>query len=580
MSQASAPIGLSHLVGYAKPYKWIALVAALGMALEASVASGFTYLMKNMLDDVLGAKDARWSTILPWAILALFALRALGVYIGDMGAAKIARGIVRTQRARCFEHYLKLPTLFFARNPAGPLISRLTADVEQLGYACSEGIKVILTDSLLIIGMLIVMLLTSVKLTLTVLIVGPLIGLIVSVVSKRYRRLSRSIQDSLGNVTDRAQTVIQGERDVKLFGAAAQEMASFEQVNAHNYRQQMKITQTNAISTSIVQFLAAGALALVIFVAARQGQSSDLTPGEFMRFITSMLLILPSLKRLTTVQNLFGRGVAAAGSIEALLAEPIEHDAGKHVLSHVRGELALKNICLCYPDASTFALDQIHLTLNPGTVMALVGRSGSGKTSLAQVIARLVSPTDGQLLLDGEDVQNIQLASLRSHIAWVGQTVVLNGLTVADNVAYGAKSIDRARVIEALKLAHADAFVAALPKGIDTELGSNAASLSGGQRQRIALARAIYKRAKILILDEATSALDNESERAVQAALQTLKKDCTTLIIAHRLSTIEQADQIVVMDQGQIKQIGTHEQLMALPGIYKNLHLSGFSQSI
>jgi ATP-binding cassette, subfamily B, bacterial MsbA len=576
MANASTPVGLGHLIGYAKPYRWIALVAALGMALEASVASGFTYSMKSMLDDVLVAKDVRLSASLPWEILGLFALRALGVYIGDVGAAKIARGIVRTQRARCFEHYLKLPTLFFTRNPAGPLISRLTADVEQLGYACSEGIKVILTDSLLIIGMLVVMLLTSVKLTLTVLVVGPLIGLIVSLVSKRYRRLSRSIQDSLGEVTDRAQTVIQGERDVKLFGAAAHEQAVFEQINAHNYRQQMKITQTNALSTSIVQFLAAGALALVIFVAARQGQNSQLTAGEFMTFISSMLLVLPSLKRLTTVQNLFGRGIAAAGSIEALLAEPTEQDRGRITLTEFDGRVDIKGLSLRYPEGENLALDGINLALKPGTVTALVGRSGSGKTSLAQVIARLVPQTSGQLLLDGIDAHEIRLASLRQQIAWVGQTVVLNGLTVADNVAYGAANPDPVRIAAALKLAHADEFVAALPQGVDTALGGNAASLSGGQRQRIALARAIYKRARILILDEATSALDNESERAVQAALQTLKKDCTTLVIAHRLSTIEQADQIIVMDQGRIKQIGTHEQLMLTTGIYQHLHQTGF----
>ena len=577
------------LLNYAKPHWRTALAATLGIALEASVAAAFTYLMKYMLDDVFAARDQSMAQLIPWIILALFALRALGVYIGDLGVARIARSIVRDMRARCFAHYLRLPTGFFSGHDPGPLTSRLTNEVEQLGQACTEGFKILIADGLMIIGLLAVMLATSIKLTLTVLIAGPLIGGIVSIVAKRYRRLSRGIQDSLGAVTSRTQTVIAGERDVKLYGAQSHEAAVFAAINQHNFRQQMKIAATNALSTSIVQFLAAGALALVVYVAAQQARvpgNAGMSPGEFMSFITSMLLILPSLKRLTNVQNLIGRGVAAAASVEALLAEPLELDAGKLVLAQSKGEVQFKGVTLRYPNASVDALADINLTLAPGTVTALVGRSGGGKTSMAQVLARLIAPTSGQVLLDGVAIDQYTLASFRAQIGWVGQAVVLNGMTVLDNVAYGypkSASDDRSAfedaIWRALNAAQAADFVRALPSGLLTALGSNGAQLSGGQRQRIALARAIFKGGKLLLLDEATSALDNESERAVQTALARLKSSTTTLVIAHRLSTVEHSDQIVVLDAGRIVEQGTHAELIARRGLYLQLHSAGFAES-
>ncbi len=586
--------GFSHLWRYAKVHWRLALIAITGMALEASVAAAFTYSMKTMLDDVFVARDAFVTRWLPWAILALFALRAVGVYIGDAYAARISRSIVRDVRERVFVRYLQVPSAFFVNQPAGPLMSRLTVEAEQLGYACTEGFKILVADGLLLFGMLGVMLSISVKLTLAVLLIGPAIGWIVSTVAKRYKRLNQTIQSSLGDITQLAQIAIQGERDVKISGAAPMELARFQEVNMHNFRQQLKVTGTNAISTSLVQFLAASALALVVFVAARpELTGAILTPGEFMSFISAMLLTLPSLKRLTNVQNIISRGSSAALSLEQVLAQPMESDAGAQSADACNGSITLNAVSVDYsrvastlaeqsvaPDSQAAeqfrALNGISLTLKPGTVTALVGRSGGGKSTLAALLPRLIEPSEGEVLLDGVPLANYTLASLRRNIAWVGQQLILNADTVLANVAYGAAKPDRARAMQALEQASAMEFVSALPQGIDSRIGQQGAQLSGGQRQRLAIARALYKQAKILVLDEATSALDNDSERAIQAALAKLKPHCTTLVIAHRLSTVEQADHIVVLEAGHIVEQGQHVELLAQGGRYAELYRLGF----
>jgi ATP-binding cassette, subfamily B, bacterial MsbA len=573
---------LTTLLRYARPFKLFALIAVLGMALEAGVASAFTYLMKTMLDDVFVARNESVTRWLPWIILLLFALRAVGVYVGDFFAAKMSRGIVRDARAKLFDRYLLLPSKFFTENSAGPLISRLTNEVEQLGHACVEGFKISIADSLLLLGCLVVMLVTSVKLTLAVLLIGPVIGWVVGHVAKRFRRLNQNIQTSVGEITQLAHTAIHGERDIKIFGADALEAQRFRAINDHNYRQQLKITRTNALSTSLVQFLAALALALVIFVAARPGLvGTTLSAGEFMSFISAMLITLPSLKRLTNVQNILSRGATAAHSIERIIAEAQEIDEGTLVRPKVAGKIEFRGVSLHYRQDSQalVALDNVNLTLLPGTVTALVGRSGGGKSTLASLIPRLQQPSAGQILLDDIALNDYALKNLRTHIAWVGQQLVLNGLSVLDNVAYGDAKPDRARAEQALRQAQAYDFVQAMPAGMDSAIGQQGAQLSGGQRQRLAIARALYKRAAILVLDEATSALDNDAERAVQQALSALRAQCTTLVIAHRLSTVEGADNIVVLDQGRIVEQGSHAALMARGGHYAELYARGLASA-
>jgi ATP-binding cassette, subfamily B, bacterial MsbA len=583
-------ISARTLLGYATPHARFAAMAAAGMALEASVAAAFTYSLKPMLDDALVKRDPLTIQWLPWIVLMLFAVRALGVYIGDLFAARVSRSITRDMRERVFNHYLRLPSQYFVHQPSGPLLSRLTVELEQLGHSCTEGFKIIIADGLLLIGMLGVMLYHSVTLTLAVLLIGPAIGWIVSKVSKRFRRLNRNIQGSLGELTQRAQAAIQGEREIKIYGAAGLEEAAFAATNQHNFKQQLKVVSTNAISTSIVQFLAATALAMVIWIATREGHSSSggMSAGAFMSFVSAMLVTLPSLKRLTNVQNLISRGVTAAGSIEQTLAEPSEQDSGELTIQDLRGEVQLEHVSVSYAapssgatslQAETLALNDVTLTLKPGSITALVGRSGGGKSTLMGLIPRLWLPSTGVIRLDGVDIQQIKLSALRQHIAWVGQQQILTSRSVLQNVAYGVADPDANRAKQALIDAHAWEFVQQLPQGMDSVLGEQGASLSGGQKQRLALARALYRDAKILLLDEATSALDNESERAVQSALQMIRPRCTMLVIAHRLSTIEHADQIVVLEAGSVVEIGAHAELLARKSRYAELYQTGLERA-
>ena len=567
----------ARLLRRARPYWPLALVALLGMLMEAGVAAAFPALLKPMLDDVFIARDETVIRWLPGFILALFLLRGVALFVSNYSVAKINRGVIRDLRNACFERYLNLPSSYFGRHQSGELSARLTYHVEQVGQTCTEGLKITLLDGLTVIGLLGVMFYRSVALTLSVLLVGPLIALLVGYVGRRYRRISRSVQASMSDVAQLASEAVSAEREIKIYRARSLFEERFEQTNRAHYRGQMKIAVTNSMSTATVQFLAALALAMVIFVATRPGRLEGLSPGDFMSFITAMLLILPSLKRLTTVQAMIGRGLAAAESLFELLDEPIEDESRGEALAReqVRGALALRGVSMRYADDRAPALDRIDLALPAGKITALVGRSGSGKTTLASLLARFRDPQEGQILLDGRPLSDFRLSDLRAQIALVSQHVVLLNDSIAANIALGnGGQADRAAIVAAAQAAHVSEFADQLPQGLDTPIGENGASLSGGQRQRIAIARAILKDAPILILDEATSALDNESERLIQSALDTITRGRTTLVIAHRLSTVENADLVVVMEAGQVLEQGSHQTLLAAGGAYAQLYRS------
>ena len=580
---SSAPIHASgiatyrRLLGYAAQYKGIAFAGILGMVFDAAVQATFAYSIKPMLDDLFMHPNPTIIFWMPAILIALFVVRGIATYTSDYSMASIGRGVVHNLRSQVFKRYLELPVAYFDREPAGQLIARLTYTVEQVAQATTDAVKVMVLDTLTIIGLIIVMLYQSMSLTLALFFMMPLIGAIVFFVGRRYRRISHRIQASVGSVTGIVEEAVTGQREIKIYGAQDSEQARFADVNERNRDLNLKVASTNALSTALVQLVAASALAAIIFFATRASMVGRMTPGTFMSLITAMLALLPSLKRLTTVQALMQRGVAAGQNLFEILDTPAEPDNGRVPLVRSRGEIELRNVGLHYPRAPTPSLHNIDLHCAPGTVTALVGRSGSGKSSLVSLISRFYEPTSGDVLLDGLALAQSNLPSLRAQIALVSQSVVLFNDSIARNIAYGAlRDASEADIVAAAEAANAMEFIRRLPQGIHSPVGERGALLSGGQRQRIAIARAILKNAPILILDEATSALDSESERLIQDALNRMMRERTTVVIAHRLSTVEHADQVVVLDGGRIVERGTHQELLALNQQYAALHRMQF----
>ena len=569
-----------RLLRYIQRYWKVLTVSLISMCIAALTEAAFARLLKPLIDGGFVDKDPAAVRWVPLAIIGVFLLRGVTSFINEYTASWLTGRLVQTLREEMFVKLLRLPVSFYDREQSGRLISRIASDVNQVTEAGFNVITVAVKDGVTTLGLLALLLYTDWQLTLICFVVMPAVTACMHFVGKRLRGLARENQLRMGQMVQVVSEAIDGRKVVKIYGGEQYEAGRFHEAADALRRNQVKQSAASSANTGVTQLMIACALAAILYFAALRAQHGGFSAGDFMSFLTAMMLLFAPIKRITGISQALQRGLAAAETIFQFLDEPEEKQAGLPLASKTRGQLELQQLSFRYPGSERVALRDITLTLNAGETVALVGSSGSGKTTLASLVPRFYEPDSGQLLLDGVPLADYALPALREQIALVSQDVVLFNGTVAANIAYGAlDKVDREQIIEAARAANALDFIEALPDGFDTEIGENGTRLSGGQRQRLAIARALLKNAPLLILDEATSALDTESERLVQAALDNLMKNRTTLVIAHRLSTIEQADRIVVMHQGEVVEVGTHHTLLAENGMYAKLHSMQFADS-
>jgi len=567
-----------RLLAYVKPF-WLAFsLAVLGNIIYAAASTGMAAAMEYVITAIENPTEGN-RLVLTLLIVGVFALRGVGTFFSQYFISYVGRQVINALRNDVFDKLMTLPSRYFDENAAGRLVSKLTFNVEQVAEASTNAITITLREGLTIVGLLGFMLYTNWKLTLVFLTVGPVIGLVVNYASKRFRRISQRIQGSMGDITHVASESITGYRVVRTFGGEDYERERFRDVSARNLKQSLKMASTQAISVPVIQVLVAVAIAALVWTMLAPEIRGEMTTGQLVAFITAATTMAKPIRQVTSVHAKIQKGVAAAYDVFETMDETPEHDAGSYAPARIDGKVEFDNVCFRYRNQLDNVLDGITLTLPAGQSVALVGRSGSGKSSLVSLLPRFYEYTEGEIRIDDHSLKDYSLRALRSHIALVTQNVVLFNDTIAANIAYGSlRDCSREDIREAAAKAHALEFIERMPDGLDTMIGDNGVMLSGGQRQRLAIARALLKDAPILILDEATSALDTESERHIQEALETVMQGRTTLVIAHRLSTIEKADRILVMSKGRIAESGTHEELLAAGGAYAKLHQIQFSE--
>jgi len=566
-----------RLLGYAWPYKWVFAIAIVGMAILATTSAALSWVMKPLVDEGFVARDPAAIQIIPLLIIGIIAVRALGTILGQYGISWIGRRVTFDLRQAMFVHLMRLPSGFYDLHPLGGMLSKLIFDVEQIAGAVTEAIITLARDGLTVLALSLYMFYLNWKLTLVFVVIAPVSTLLIRTMNRRFRETGSQIQTGMADISQVAQEAIGGQRIVKAFSAEQTEAEAFRRASEQVRKYQLRKSATSVIGISLLQLVAAVALALMIYFALL----IHVTPGEFFSYISAVLLMMAPTKNLAKINEIVQTGLAAAENVFKLLDEPPEIDAGHVRRDRVRGLVEYRRVGFRYPATEAEnALHDVSFTIEPGQMLALVGTSGSGKSTIAGLLPRFYRATEGEILIDGININDFSLANLRAHVAVVGQDTLLFNDTIANNIAYGFQGkIDEARLEEAARIAHVLEFVSSLPAGLDTIVGEKGARLSGGQRQRIAIARALYKNAPILILDEATSALDTESERYVQAAMQQLLKNRTTLVIAHRLSTVEHAHRIVVLSQGRVAESGTHAELLARDGLYAGLYRKQFAET-
>ncbi|WP_180084217.1 lipid A export permease/ATP-binding protein MsbA [Acinetobacter sp. YH12145] len=566
-----------RLLSYLKPFWGIGLLVLLGFGINAATEVSVAKLLERIIEAIQN-KDQSFTTLFPLLVVLLMFFRGLGLFMGGYFTAVISRNLIFNIRQQVFAKLMRLPSQYYLDNSSGHITAKIMYNVEQLTAASSESLKTIVQQGLITIALLGYLLYTNWRLTLCILIFGPIIGLIIRKASKRMRKLSMQVQSTMGDVNHVVQETVQGNLVVKGFAGQDYEQKRFYESSMENLRRGLKMVVVQQLNSPIVQLIMSIALSIVMYIALRPEILQDTTAGEFVAYITAAGMLSKPIKTLTDVNEKLQRGMAAAYSVFELLDMPEEVNNGT-LKPALKGDVEFKNVNLIYADGH-HAIHDFNLKVNAGQTIALVGRSGAGKTSLVNLLVRYQEVSSGQLLLDQHDIHDIELNSLRTQISMVNQQVVLFNRTVRENIAYGQlEHATDEQVIAAAKAAFAHDFIMDLPQGYDTPLGAQGLNLSGGQRQRIAIARAILKNAPILILDEATSALDNESEFFIQQAFDAAMRDRTTIVIAHRLSTIENADCIVVMDKGRIIEQGSHTELMAQRGAYYQLHQRNFEEN-
>jgi len=561
-----------RLLGYVRPHRRLFAIGVLGMVMFAMTDAAFALFIKYFIRGTFVEPDPRALWLIPCALLVLFLVRGTGDYLATYYPGRVGRNVIKSIRSDLFAQYLHLPSTYYDQHSSGLMLSTLTFNTEQVAEATTNSVKTLITDSLTLVALIGWMAWLSWEFTLLVLVVAPVIGWIMRVINRRFRRHSASIQQSMGDVTRVAKEAIEGHRVIKVFTAEGAQQQRFEDVNENNRRNNVRLINAKAASSPVVQMVAALALAAVLAGAIDEVNENEVRVEDFISYIGAMLMVMSPLRRLVNVSSQLQQGIAAGASLFEVLDTAREPGKGGLALARARGEVEFRDAGFTYPGAAEPALRQVSVAIGPGQTLAIVGKSGGGKSTLVGLVPRLYDVTSGTVLLDGTDVRQFDLRDLRRQVAYVGQDVMLFNDSIRNNIAFGIDSVPFEEIENAARSAHVMEFAQELPQGLDTLVGDRGNLLSGGQRQRVAIARAILKNAPVLILDEATSALDSESERHIQSALAKLVHGRTTLVIAHRLSTVEQADLIIVVDAGRIVESGNHAQLLAQNGLYAQLH--------
>ncbi len=564
---------------YVAPHKLIGLVAVIGMAASAVIEASLVYLLRPLMDEALVARNLEATRWLPVAFVFIFAARGITGFATEASLGWIGRTVISSLRRDVFRKFLTLPTRFFEERSTGPLLSRMTYNVEMVAESVTNVVTIAIRDVLTLIAAIGVMLLQSPKLAAFVAILIPILAVLVRVLGVAFRRYSSRIQDSVGEVTQVTEEIVTGNRIVKIFGGYDYEKQRLDEVDERNRKQNLKLIRVRAMGVAVTQTVFGIGVAGVIYMAGLESLDGNMTAGQFISFLGAMLWMLQPVRRITNVNATLQRGVAAAGSLFEVIDEPDEVDTGTEVANRVKGSVEFRNVCFTYNQKTDAILDDISVVVESGRSLAIVGHSGSGKSTLVSLLPRFYDVDSGEILLDGIPTRDYTLKSLRDNISLVSQDVVLFNDSILNNLAYGElKQHSHEDLLQAAEAAHVLEFANQLPDGLNTKVGDRGVLLSGGQRQRIAIGRALLKNAPVLILDEATSSLDTKAERRIQQALDELMKNRTTLVIAHRLSTVEHADCIIVLDRGRIVESGTHQELLDRDGQYAALYRLQFSE--